>query len=82
MRQSGETRKTPGMTPRANRILRTCFVQAAWQALRFDPVMQDYFRSHKGKEVNKILVKVARKLLSRTLAVRKTETPYVAGIVK
>lgn len=82
MQQSGESRKTPGMTPRANRIMRTYFVQATWQALRFDPVMQEYFRSHKGKEVNKILVKVARKLMSRTLAVIKTETPYATGIIK
>lgn len=82
MHQSGDNFKTQGMSFRANRIMRSYFVEASWQALRFDPVMQDYYRSHKGKESKKILIKVARKLLSRTLAVIKTETPYQIGVLK
>lgn len=82
MHQSGDNFKTKGMSFRANRLMRTYFVEASWQALRFDPVMQDYFRSHKGKESKRILIKVARKLLSRTLAVIKTETPYEIGVIK
>lgn len=82
MHQSGDNFKTKGMSFRANRIMRSYFVEASWQALRFDPVMQDYYRSHKGKESKKIIVKIASKLLSRTLAVIKTETPYQIGIIK
>jgi hypothetical protein len=56
-------------------------VEASWQALRFDPVMQAYYRTHAGKNSKAILVKVARKLLSRTMAVIKTRTPYQPGVV-
>ena len=58
------------------------FVEAAWQAIRADPVMQGYYRKHMGKDTKKIIIKVARKLLSRTLAVIKTETPYEIGVVE
>jgi hypothetical protein len=43
--------------------------------------MQEYYRTHAGKDSKAIIVKIARKLLSRTLAVIKTETPYEAGVV-
>lgn len=52
----------------------------AEQAIRTDPVMQAYYRKHIGKKT--IIIKVARKLLSRTLAVIKTETPYEVGVLK
>ena len=81
MYQSGETMRSQGITPRGNGIIRSYFVEASWQALRFDPVMQTYYRTHAGKNSKAILVKIARKLLSRTLAVIKTQTPYQIGIV-
>ena len=80
--QSGDSLRTTGMTPRAHRLIRSYFIEASWQAIRTDPVMQSYYRRHQGKNVKSIIVKVARKLLSRTLAVIKTETPYVIGVVK
>ena len=80
--QSGDNLTTSGLTPRANRIMRSYLVEATWQALRFDPVMQEYFRSHQGKDIKRILVKVARKLLSRIHAIIKTETPYQIGVIK
>ena len=79
--QSGSNYKTLGITPRAHRLIRSYFVEAAWQAIRADPVMQAYYRKHQGKNVKSIIIKVARKLLSRTLAVIKTETPYTIGVV-
>ena len=79
--QSGETAKTLGMTPRANQILRSYMVEAAWIAIRRDPVIQAYYRKHLGKNPKSIVIKVARKLLSRLLAVIKTETPYEIGVV-
>ncbi|WP_298484190.1 IS110 family transposase [uncultured Maribacter sp.] len=80
--QSGDNQRTMGMTPRANRLLRSYFVEASWQAIRADPVMQGYYRKHQGKNVKRIIVKVARKLLSRTLAVIKTEVPYTIGVIE
>jgi transposase len=80
--QSGATHKTMGMTMRAHRLIRSYFVEAAWQAIRADPVMQAYYRKHLGKNTKSIIIKVARKLLSRTLAVIKTETPYTIGVIE
>lgn len=80
--QSGNNYKTLGITPRAHRLIRSYFVEAAWQAIRADPVMQSYYRKHQGRNVKSIIIKVARKLLSRTLAVIKTETPYQIGVIK
>ena len=79
--QSGANYKIMGITPRAHRLIRSYFVEASWQAIRADPVMQSYYRKHTGKNVKSIIIKVARKLLSRTLAVIKTETPYAIGVV-
>ncbi|WP_430967157.1 transposase [Spongiimicrobium sp. 2-473A-2-J] len=80
--QSGDTHKAMGMSVRAHRLIRSYFVEAAWQAIRADPVMQAYYRKHLGKDTKKIIIKVARKLLSRALAVIKTETPYQIGVVQ
>lgn len=79
--QSADTYKKLGMTPRAHRLMRSYFIEASWQAIRTDPVMQAYYKKHYGKDTKKIIVKIARKLLSRTLAVMKTNTPYQVGVV-
>lgn len=81
MYQSGDTMRSQGISPRCNNIIRSYFVEASWQALRYDPVMQAYYRTHAGKNSKAILVKVARKLLSRTMSVIKTQTPYQIGVV-
>lgn len=61
-------------------MIRSYFVEASWQAIRADLVMQAYYRKHLGKNSKSIIIKVARKLLSRTLAVIKTGIPYTIGI--
>jgi transposase len=80
--QSGDNQRNTGITMRAHRLIRSYFIEASWQAIRTDPVMQAYYRNHIGKNVKTIIIKVARKLLSRTLAVIKTETPYQIGVVE
>lgn len=80
--QSGDTIRHTGVTMRAHRLIRCYFIEASWQAIRTDPVMQQYYRKHQGKNVKSIIVKVARKLLSRTLAVIKTGIPYQIGIIE
>jgi transposase len=79
--QSGDSLRHTGVSMRAHRLIRSFFIEASWQAIRTDPVMQQYYRKHQGKNVKSIIVKVARKLLSRTLAVIKTGTPYEIGVV-
>lgn len=80
--QSGDTIRHTGVSMRAHRLIRSYFIEASWQAIRTDPIMQGYYRKHHGKNVKSVIVKVARKLLSRTLAVIKTETPYVIGVLE
>lgn len=80
--QSGDNQKSTGITMRAHRLMRSYFIEASWQAIRTDPIMQGYYRKHLGKNVKSIIIKVARKLLSRTLAVIKTETPYAIGVIE
>ena len=81
MHQSGETIYTTGSTPRANRHVRNLIVEASWIAIRTDPVLQNYYRSHAGKNSKAVIFKVGRKLLSKLLAVIKTEIPYSIGVV-
>jgi transposase len=79
--QSGEGLYTGGSTPRANRHIRNMIVEASWQAVRKDPIMQNYFRSHKGKNSKAVIFKVGRKLLSKIHGVIRTEIPYSIGVV-
>lgn len=80
--QSGDTLRHTGVSMRAHRLIRSYFIEAAWQAIRTDPVIQAYYRGHQGKNTKKVIVKVARKLLARTLAVIKTGIPYEIGVVE
>lgn len=78
--QSSETHRTQGLTPRCLSIMRSYLVEASWQAVRIDLVMQEYYRKHVGKKPNDIIVKVARRLLSRIYGVLRTGTPYEIGL--
>jgi len=80
--QSGESIYTVGCTPRANRHVRNLIIESSWIAIRLDPAMQQYYRSHAGKNSKAVIFKVGRKLLSRILAVIKTKTPYSIGVIK
>jgi transposase len=82
MQQSGEGFYTGGSTPRANRLIRNMIIEASWQAVRKDPVMQNYYRSHGGKNAKAAIFKVGRKLLSKIHAVIKTGIPYSTGVIK
>ena len=74
--QSADTIQMTGLTPRCLRLMRSYIVEAAWQAVRIDPVMQEYYRKHTGKKPNDIIIKVARKLLSRMYGVLRTKQSY------
>ena len=80
--QSSDTNRTQRLTPRALRIMRSYLVEAAWQAVRIDPILREYYKNHTGKKPNDIIVKVARKLLSRMYGVLRTETEYQLNLVK
>lgn len=80
--QSANTNITKGLTPRALRIMRSYLIEASWQAIRIDPVMREYYKSHEGKKPNDRIVKVARKLLSRIYGILRTGNAYEIGLVK
>ena len=81
IQQSGDNLYTTGANPRANRHVRNMIIEASWIAIRTDPVMQNYYRSHPGKNSKAVIFKVGRKLLSKLLGVIKTETPYSIGVL-
>ncbi len=79
---SGENTSTFGVSPRANRTVRSLLVEASWIAIRIDPALQQYYRKHATHNSKAAIFKVARKLLSRTYSVIKTETEYQIGIIE
>lgn len=79
---SGEKDKTGKITPRANKQLRNCLVEAAWRAAKQDPVLAlKFIELRKRMEPNEAIVRIAKKLLNRIRYVLKNETEYVCAIV-
>lgn len=80
MRDSGETEKTTGITPRANGLLRAYLIEAAWVAVRKDPEIQAYYRKHIGKNQKAVVVKIAHKMARRILSVIKNKKLYEINV--
>lgn len=81
LHQSGESEKVGTITYRSNNYLRPLLIEAAWQAVRVDPSMLIYYQQRclKGN-AKKAIVKVARKLLSKTMHVMRNRVKYERGI--
>jgi len=81
---SGERELKGRLTVRKHRQLRSDLIECAWTAKRNDPALSLYYieQLKKGKEPKLIIVKIARKLLSRIRYVWLTQQPYQSGIVK
>ena len=69
---------------RRHRQLRSDLVECAWTAKRTDPALSLFYSEQlkKGKEPKLIIVKIARKLLSRIRYVWLTEKPYEKGVAR
>ncbi len=81
---SGEQERRGHITRQGNRSVRRWLVEAAWVAIRHDPVLLDKFRrvlSHCGSK-KKAIVAVARKLALRVRRALLTGEPYVVGVVE
>ena len=78
---SGERQKNTGLSMRKHKQLRTMLVEAAWQLIRRDEAMLDYYQQltkrMKGQDA---IIRVARKLLRRIRAVMFSERMYVCGV--
>jgi len=81
VKQSGETSYSGGITFRCNEYLRTLLIEASWQAIRQDPALMQYYHEHLiNNKGQKVIIKIARKLLNRIRYVMKNRQPYVTGV--
>lgn len=78
---SGNTQRHTGLSLRKHSQLRTMLVESAWQLIRRDPAMLDYYRDltkrMKGQDA---IIRVARKLLRRIRTVLLSGNMYVNGM--
>jgi len=80
---SGEKERAGRITPRSNKPLRSCLVEAAWTASRNDPALaQCYVELCKRMKPNAAIIKIAKKLLNRIRYVMKNEKEYVHLVVQ
>lgn len=81
IKQSGESSYSCGITFRCNTYLRTLLIESAWQAIRQDPALMQYYHHHLiNNKGQKVIIKVARKLLNRVRYVMKNRQPYITGV--
>jgi len=81
---SGERELKGRLTVRRHRQLRSDLIECAWTAKRTDPALSLFYSEQlkRGKEPKLVIVKIARKLLSRIRYVWVNEQPYEKGVVK
>ena len=78
---SGEKERVRGITSRKNQHLRKMFIESAWVAIRNDPaLMAAYLTYGKRMKSTKVIVRIAKKILSRIYHVLLTEEPYVKNV--
>ena len=80
---SGDQEYDHGLTFRYNQHLRYLLVEAAWIAVRKDPVLTYKF-SQLTRRMTKqnAIIRIAKKLLSRVRYVWKNQKRYVPGVIK
>ena len=80
---SGEQDRRGHITKQGNRWVRSWLVEAAWRAIKYDPVLLEKFRrvhSHSGSK-KKAIVAVARMLAMRLRRILLDGKPYEHGLV-
>jgi transposase len=79
--QSAESSKPRGITTRRHNQLRSAIVESAWQLIRRDPAMLQYYKNlclrMKGQDA---IIRIARRLLRRIRAVLISGKRYALGI--
>jgi transposase len=80
---SGENEIVSGITPRNNLRLRSALVESAWIAIRNDPALSScYQKLSRRIGPNRAIIRIAKKLLNRTVHVLRTGEPYEQGVLK
>lgn len=80
---SGESSRVLGLVKHHNPYLRNLLIEAAWVAVRRDPVLTQYYGEQiKTMPKTRAIVKVARKLLNRIRTVWQDKINYAEGVIK
>ena len=81
MHGSGDKVTTGKLIHRGRKELKILLIEAAWEAVRLDPVMMATFNRLKVRmNKYKAIIRIARKMISRIRSVLLTQTPYQIGI--
>jgi transposase len=81
MHGSGDKLQTGKMIHRGRKELKILLIEAAWEAIRLDPVMMATFNRLKTRmNKYKAIIRIARKMISRMRSILITQTPYQLGI--
>ncbi|TKK67935.1 IS110 family transposase, partial [Ilyomonas limi] len=77
---SGETERHTGISTRRHKTLRSALIESAWQLLRRDMAMFNYYKQlTKRMKSQKAIIHITRKLLRRMRAVMLSHKVYVSG---
>lgn len=80
---SGEKHTVLGLKMQHNKYLRNMLVEAAWVAVRKDPVLTLCFNEYlKRMSKQEAIVRIAKKLLNRIMYVWKNKKQYVCSVIK
>lgn len=79
---SGDTKRTKGITNRSNHYLRTALVESSWNVVRKDPALLMLYKKYcRNMNKNKAIIRIAKHLLARINYVLRNQKEYVTGVV-
>lgn len=79
---SGETKRTKGITHRHNHYLCTSLVESSWSVVLKDPALLMKYKAYcRRMDKNKAIIRIAKHLLARINFVLKNKKEYVTGVV-
>lgn len=81
--ESDQTKHNLGITGRANNILRSLIIEAAWMAIGKDQALTSSYNQYcRRMDKNKAIIRIARKLVSRIRYVWFNQKEYVCGVIQ
>jgi len=79
---SDEKQINKGISKRRNKYLRSMLVEAAWKAVKKDPVLtMKYGKLCRRMHTNKAIIRITKMLLSRIRYVWKNNEEYVCAVI-
>jgi transposase len=79
---SGDSKRTKGVTKRSNNYLRTALVESSWSVVRKDPALLMKYKEYcKKMNRNQAIIRIAKHLLATIRYVLLNQKEYVIGMV-